>query len=166
MTSYTADGYPTVAPWVIVDRADDFIEFAQHVFGAELRFAPHYLDEEKTHVGHAELRIGDSLIMLFDRQDGWAPTPAFLNLYVPDADETHRRALDRGAVEVTRLATNAWGARGSRLLDPFGNLWWINTQVEDPSEEQMAERMEQDHYAEILTDAIGTLDRHLRDRIR
>lgn len=158
------EGYATITPWVITDDTRGFIAFAGATFGAQERFEPVYADEAQTRIAHAEVRIGDSVVMLFDRTEGWAPTPTFLNIYVEDCDAAHHRALQAGATEVTALSTNAWGDRGSRIRDPFGNLWWIQTHVEDVSEDEIAARMTQQRHLDDLTNAMETLDREMRSR--
>lgn len=67
-----------------------------------------------------------------------------------------------GAVEVTAVTTNAWGDRGSRIRDPFGNLWWVQTHVEDVSEDEMAARMTQQHHLDDMAFSEETLDHELR----
>jgi PhnB protein len=156
------EGYATITPWVIADGAAAFIEFARTVFGAEERFPPVYADEAGTHIAHAEVQIGGSVVMVFDRNPGWVPTPTFLNLYVPDCDATHRRALAAGAVEITPLSTNAWGDRGSRIRDPFGNLWWIQTRLEEVPGDEIERRMSEPRYLEDLEVAERTLDDALK----
>lgn len=156
------EGYPTVSPWIITDDTAAFVAFAREVVGAEERFPPVHADEAGTRIVHAELQVGDAVLMLFDRDEGWGPTPAFLNVWVPDCDEAHRRALAAGAVEVTGLSTNAWGDRGSRVRDPFGNLWWIQTHLEDLSEDEIAARMAEPAHADDLAHALETLDREMR----
>ncbi len=156
------EGYATVTPWVITSDTAAFFNFVRTVFGAQERFPPVYADESETRIAHAEVQIGDSILMLFDRENSWVPTPAFLNIYVEDCDAAHARAIAVGAVEVTPLSTNAWGDRGSRLRDPFGNLWWIQTRVEDVSEEEIQRRMSEQYYLDGLTVAMETLDREMR----
>jgi PhnB protein len=124
-----------------------------------------YADDGVT-IMHAEAQIGDSVLMMFDSQEGWPETPSFLNVWVDDCDALHARALAAGAVEVTRLSTNAWGDRGSRIRDPFGNLWWIQTHVEDVDEDEMARRLALPEYADNLRESAETLDRELRSRVR
>lgn len=162
--SAAPDDYATITPWVIADDAAAFVRFAGDVFDAEERFPPVYADEEQTRIAHAEIQVGDSILMVFDRSAGWRPTPTFLNIYVADTDETHQRALAAGAAEVTPLSTNAWGDRGSRIRDPFGNLWWINTRIEEVPEAEIAARMEQQEYLDDLALAMTTLDDELKDR--
>ena len=156
------EGYATITPWVITDDTIAFIDFVCTVFGAQERFPPVYADESETRIAHAEVQIGDSVLMLFDRDKNWMLTPAFLNIYVEDCDAAHARAIAAGAVEVTPLSTNAWGDRGSRIRDPFGNLWWIQTHVEDVPEEEIERRMSEPHYVDDLSVSTETLNREMR----
>jgi hypothetical protein len=87
-------------------------------------------------------------------------------LYVEDCDADHRRAIATGAAELTPLSTHAWGDRGSRVRNPFGNVWWIQTHVEDVGEEAMMRRMGEPEYIVGMRGAQETLDRDLRSRSR
>ncbi|NJO81853.1 MAG: hypothetical protein HC828_03110 [Blastochloris sp.] len=80
------EGYAMVAPWVITNNTTAFIEFVRGVFGAREHIPPVYTNEPQTRVAHAEVQIGDSVLMLFDRDKSWVPTPAFLNIYVENCD--------------------------------------------------------------------------------
>jgi uncharacterized glyoxalase superfamily protein PhnB len=91
-------------------------------------------------VMHAEVRIGDSMVMLSDGGGEWKPMPAVLYLYVPDADATYRRALDAGATSVQEPTTQFYGDRHGGVRDPSGNVWWIATRVEDVSPEELQKR--------------------------
>jgi PhnB protein len=108
------------------------------------------------------VQIGNSIVMTFDARDDWPDTPSFFTLWVEDCDEVHRAALAAGGTEVTRLTTNAWGIRGSRIRDPLGNLWWLQTHVEDVSEDESARRLSSTDYLDDMRDSTGTLDRELR----
>jgi uncharacterized glyoxalase superfamily protein PhnB len=131
------DGYHTVTPWMITrGHTAALIEFVVDVFdGAELGRM-----EVDGVIGHAEVRIGDSVVMMFDRPD-WPETPAFLRLYVADDGEVMRRAVARGAVVVTEPTELFWGDRVSRFRDPFGNLWWVHQRVAEPTGEEIAARL-------------------------
>jgi PhnB protein len=153
------EGYGSVTPYVIVKGVSAFIDFLGKAFGAVERFR---VPNEDGTIGHAEVLIGDRMVMMFDARPDWPATAAFLSLYVEDCDAVHRAALDAGAVEVTPLSTNAWGDRGSRVRDPFGNLWWIQSHVEDVTEEEMARRMEQELYRAQMRVSTDTLDREIR----
>lgn len=149
------EGYPTVCPFAITKSSAKLIDFATASLGATERTRVHNEDGES--IGHAEIQIGDSVIMMFDSQPNWPATPAFLNIYVEDCDAAHRRALENGAEEVTPLSTNAWGDRGSRIRDPLGNIWWIQTHVEDVSEEEMMQRLGEEKYAKDMAVSTKTL---------
>ncbi|MFB4270165.1 VOC family protein [Nonomuraea sp. GTA35] len=132
------EGYTTVTPWIINADTAGVIRYLETAFDAvELG----RVTDEKGRIGHAEVRIGDAIVMLFDSAPGWPATPAFLRLYVPDADATHRRAVEAGGTSITDVTHLYWGDRVGRVRDPFGNLWWIQARVEDVSEEEMTRRM-------------------------
>lgn len=130
-------GYGTVTPWVISRDTARLIDFATAAFGAvELARIP----GPDGGIGHAEMRIGDSVVMMFDAFDGWPDTPAFLRLYVADADATYRNALDAGATSVTEVTFLFFGDRVGRVRDPLGNIWWIQAHVEDVDPAELASR--------------------------
>ena len=145
-TSFIPEGYGTVTPFVIVKGAAQYIDYVKRAFGAvELGRVG-----EDGAIGHAEVRIGDSIVMLFDSKPGWPSTPAFLRLYVEDCDATYRQAIEAGGESVTEPGTMPWGDRAARVRDPFGNLWWIMTRVEDLTQEEEARRWGQPEYLEAL----------------
>ena len=153
------EDYGSVTPYVIVKGVARFIDFLKEAFGAVER--GRVRNDDGT-IGHAEVRIGDSVVMMFDAKEDWPETPSFLTLYVEDCDEAHRSALKAGASTVTDLSTSAWGDRGSRIRDPFGNIWWIQTHVEDVPEEAMVRRMIEQKYTDDMRGSAETLDRELR----
>jgi PhnB protein len=132
------EGYHSVTPWVISRDTGRFIAFVTEAFGA-IELA-RVVDEQGV-IGHAEVRIGDSVVMGFDARPDWADTPAFLRLYVDDADETYRRALAAGATSVTEVTHLYWGDRVGRVRDPLGNLWWIQARVEEVDDAEMGRRL-------------------------
>ena len=94
------EGYHTVTPWIISRDTVGLIEFVEQAFGAQ-EIAR--IQDERGVIGYAEFRIGDSVIMGFDAKPEWPDTPAFLRLYVEDADAAHRRAIEAGATSVTEV---------------------------------------------------------------
>jgi PhnB protein len=150
MPTNPPEGYHTVTPFVIVRDSAKFLEFLAQAFGAEEM--GRVVGEDGT-IGHAETRIGDSVVMMFDAKPHWPDTPAFLRIYVDDCDATTSRALEAGATSVTEPGTMPWGDRAGRLRDPLGNLWWIMTRVEDLTDEQIAERMGQPEFTEAVARA-------------
>lgn len=132
------EGYTTVTPWIISRDTAGLLDFVRQAFDA-VELARVVGDDEA--IGHAEFRIGNAIVMGFDAKPGWPDTPAFMRLYVEDADETFRRAVAAGATPVTEVTHLFWGDRVGRVRDPFGNLWWIQTRVETVDEAEMARRM-------------------------
>lgn len=130
-------GYTTVTPWIISRDTVQLIDYLKRAFQAEELAC---LVDEHGVVGHAEVRIGDAVVMAFDARPDWPPTPAFLRLYVPDADATHRRAVEAGGTSVTEVTHLAFGDRVGRVRDPLGNLWWIQTRVEDVEPAELERR--------------------------
>jgi uncharacterized glyoxalase superfamily protein PhnB len=136
-----------VTPWVITRDTARLIEFAKQAFGAaELARIP----GPAGGIGHAEVRIGDSVVMMFDAPAGWPDTPAFLRLYVEDGDAAYRRALQAGAAPVTVMTTLFFGDRVGRIRDPLGNIWWIQAHVEDVDPAELARRPIDQAEAEAL----------------
>lgn len=134
MTSSVPDGYLAVTPWAIVDDAASFLDFLATVFDAKevLRLPG------PNGIGHAEARINGGPLMIFDRHPAWAPTPAFLRVYVEDIENVLERAQAAGATVVTPAGTEWFGDRAARLRDPWDNLWWIHQRIFEPTAEQFA----------------------------
>ncbi|MET8976654.1 VOC family protein [Streptomyces sp. NPDC004539] len=132
-------GYTTVTPWIISPDTVRLIAFLKEAFGAEELSC---LVGARGAVDHAEVRIGDSVVMAFDAPPGWPPTPGFLRLYVDDADAVHRRAVEAGATSVTEVTHLSFGDRVGRVRDPLGNLYWIHTRVEDVTAEELERRLD------------------------
>jgi PhnB protein len=141
------EGYTAVTPWIISRDTASLLEFVTEAFGAQ-EIARVVGDDGS--IGHAEFRIGDAIVMAFDAKPDWPDTPAFLRLYVEDADATHRRALAAGATSVTEVTHLFWGDRVGRVRDPLGNLWWIQTRIEDVNEAEMTRRMSDSEWLERL----------------
>ena len=131
------DGYHAVTPYLIVEGAAALLEFVRDVFAAEeqLRMA-----QPDGSIGHAEVRIGDSAVMLADSGPEWAPMPAFIHLYVDDCDAVYAKALAAGGTSVREPADQFYGDRMATVRDPLGNMWGIATHVEDVPEEELAKR--------------------------
>ena len=138
-------GYHTVTPYLVVDGAANAIDFYVKAFGAEEVMRMPMGDR----IGHAEIRIGDSHVMLayeFPDQGHRGPksyggTSVSLMVYLPDVDTVFARALAAGATEERAVADQFYGDRSGTLRDPFGHCWMIATHVEDVSPEEMQRRM-------------------------
>jgi uncharacterized glyoxalase superfamily protein PhnB len=131
--SWKPDGYPEVSPYLVIEGAERTIHFLEALFGAtQLR----RFDAPDGGVMHAELRIGQSVIMIGGAGGDWRPVPAFLHVYVPDVDEVYRRALELGAEPVQPPERKADDAdRRGGFRDPGGNTWWVATQSKAPHPE-------------------------------
>ncbi|WP_028846775.1 VOC family protein [Thermocrispum agreste] len=140
------DDYPRVIASLTVRGAADAIDFYTEIFGGRLHSDP--MTAPDGTVAHAEIRIGDSMIMLGEESpvfDSHAPqedaaAPVRLMVYVEDADETVRRAVERGARQEAELRTEFYGDRGAAIRDPFGHAWYVASHVEDVSPEEIDRR--------------------------
>ncbi|MGW0585161.1 VOC family protein [Streptomyces sp. NPDC002920] len=160
-TSGAPAGCTTVAPWVVTDDTGAFLDFVTHAFGGEeLGRVP----TEDGLIGHGEIRVGDTVVLAFDRHADWPVLPSLLRVYVPDADTAVARAVETGGRVVTPLADDAFGNRGGRIRDPFGNIWWVVSHVEDVPEDEMWKRLGEPRYAEAMRVAQETLDAELGGR--
>ncbi len=137
MVNRIPDGYPRVCPNLEVIGADRLIGFIQDAFGGVLRVRNGNPDGT---VAHAELQIGDSVVMVSDAGTPEAATRASLHLYVEDVDAVYAAALAAGGTADGGPEDRFWGDRTVNIFDPAGNRWWVSTHVEDVSEEEIAER--------------------------
>ena len=141
------DGYHTVTPFIAVDGAADAIEYYKKAFGAEERLR---MDGQDGSIAHAEIEIGDSLVMLSDpfpqstvkSPNSLGGTSASIFLYVEDVDSVVKQAVDAGAKIEMEPQDMFWGDRFGKLTDPFGHEWAIATHIEDVSAEEMTRRSE------------------------
>lgn len=140
------DNYPRVTPYLIVDNANAAIDFYISVLGAEERMRMPGPDDK---VGHAELSIGESMIMLADEfpdMGARSPksiggSPVTIHVYVQDVDATVALAVTAGATITRPVENKFYGDRGGEFLDPYGHRWSIASHVEDLSPEEMQLRM-------------------------
>jgi PhnB protein len=151
-------GYTTVAPWIVTPATGELFDFITEVFGGVEAGRVALADGT---IGHAEIRVGDTVLLAFDRRPDWPAMPSLLRIFVDDADATMARAVAAGARVVTEPATHAFGQRGGRVRDPFGNIWWISAVVETVDPDEGLRRMTESPYAEAMHDAQETLDREL-----
>lgn len=140
--------YPRVTPYLSVDGGAQAIEFYRDILGATERVR---MDAPDGKVGHAELEIGDSVIMLADSfPDMGAPTPKALGgsavtlmVYVADVDDVFARAIKAGATEIAPVKDQFYGDRSGQFEDPFGHRWNVASHVEDVPPEEMEQRAAQ-----------------------
>jgi uncharacterized glyoxalase superfamily protein PhnB len=131
-TPRAPEGYKTVNPFIITEDATALIAFLGEVFGAEELPDARTIDVDSLLL-HAEVRIGDSVVMLADRKPDRPATPGLLQVYVDDVDAALATARRLGATVVTE-PTEFFGARLSRFVDPWRNLWWVYQQGDAPAE--------------------------------
>jgi PhnB protein len=153
------EGTSTVMPWIISRDTAKLLDFMKQAFGAQELSR---LRNEDGTTTHAEVRIGNSIVGGFDTREGWPDTPCFLRLYVEDADAVYQQALSAGAVTVTEMTSLVWGERGGRVRDPLGNIWWIQSRVEQVSQEEIAKRVTEQPYLDAIQYTRESLDRAMR----
>lgn len=141
------EGHHTVTPYLAIKGAAQALEFYKRAFGATETYRLMLPDGR---VGHAEIRLGDSLIMLadeFPEYGGKAPgtlggSPVSLHLYVEDVDAFVKKAVAAGATENKPVTDQFYGDRSGQLEDPFGHQWWVATHKEDVPQAEMQKRVE------------------------
>ena len=134
---YQPDRYHTVTPYLTVQGASRLIEFLTHVFDAQ---ETERILRPDGAVAHADLRIGDAVIMLGEASGELPPMPGALYVYVPDTAATYQRALQAGATSLLEPMDTFYGDRNAGMTDPFGNRWWLATRVEDVPVEDLQRR--------------------------
>lgn len=143
-TKPVPDGYHTATPYLILDGAASAIDFYKRAFGAtELtRY------EDKGRIGHAEIKVGDSVIMMADEYPeigyknpkAYGGTPVSIMLYLTDVDAQFKQAVDAGARVLRPLENQFYGDRTATIEDPFGHVWTMATHVEDLTHDQIMQR--------------------------
>jgi PhnB protein len=141
------DGFHSVTPYLCVKGAAKAIDFYKKALGAQERYRMEGPDGKT--VAHAEIVIGNSIVMLSDEMPGQGnqspvtlkATPVSFVIYVQDADAVFKRAVDAGAAVTMPIADQFFGDRAGSVQDPFGHKWMIMTHIEDVSPEEMKKRM-------------------------
>jgi PhnB protein len=134
------DGYHTVTPYLVVRGAAKTIDFLKNAFGAEIAFEP--MKRPDGLIMHAELKIGDSRVMIADASDQHPPTQSTIHLYVPNVDAVYQRAVTAGGVSSMEPMDQFYGDRTSSMKDPSGNTWYIATHKEDVAPAELKKRAE------------------------
>lgn len=131
-------GYHTVTPYLVVGDAEGLIAFLRAAFHGEERSRTVRPDGT---IANAEMRIGDSMVMVAQAREPWKPMPSGFYLYVPDTDAVYKAALAAGGVSVMEPSDQFYGDRNAGVRDPWGNHWWIATHIEDVDEAEIQRRM-------------------------
>jgi PhnB protein len=147
-TKAIPDGYHSATPYLMVKGAANAIDYYKRAFGATELFR---MADDKGTVGHAEIKIGDSVIMLADETPGAVcHTPRSLGgssvgmmIYVNDVDTVFKRAVEAGGKSLRPLTNQFYGDRSGTLEDPYGHVWTVATHVEDVPPEELKRRAQQ-----------------------
>lgn len=144
MTKGIPEGFHTLTPHLVVRGAADALEFYKKAFGAE---EIHRMPGPDGKLMHAELKIGNSMLMLADEFPEWGSkgpetiggSPVVLSLYVEDCDTVYNQAVEAGATVRMPLADQFWGDRYGQLTDPFGHIWGVCTNIKQLTPEEINE---------------------------
>jgi PhnB protein len=131
------EGYHTVTPYLTVRGVAKLMDFLKRSFGAAEK---ERMTQQDGRIMHAEVRIGDSVVMMGEPADESSLMPGMIHLYVDDVDTTYQRALQAGATSLREPEDQFYGDRSAGVRDAFGNVWWIATHKEDVSPEEMKRR--------------------------
>ena len=131
------DGYHTVTPYLTVQGVPKLIDFLKQAFEAQ---ELERMTQPDGTIGHAEVRIGDSVVMMGEARDEWKPMPSGIYLYVNDTDAVYKRALQAGATSIMEPADQFYGDRSAGVKDSSGNHWWIATHKEDVPPAELKKR--------------------------
>lgn len=143
MTSvkHIPDGYHAITPYLVVQGAEKLIDFVKQAFDAK-EIERMSMPDGK--IGHAEVRIDDSIVMMGDaREETWKAMPSSVYLYVTDCDTVYKRALEAGALSLMEPRDQFYGDRTGGIKDPVGNHWFIATHKEDLSKDEFDKRVKE-----------------------
>ena len=122
------DGYHTVTPYIVVEDAAGLIDFMGKAFGGKERMR---MEGEDGAIMHAEVEIGDSVVMIGGASGAFPPKTAMLHLYVPNVDALYEQAINAGAESKREPADQEYGDRSAGVQDRWGNEWWLATHIKD-----------------------------------
>jgi uncharacterized glyoxalase superfamily protein PhnB len=134
------EGMHTVTSYLTVPGVDRLIEFLGQAFDAK-KIGDIFRGPDGR-IMHAEMKIGNTIVMMGEPMNPWPARPCNLYLYVPDVDNAYRRATQAGGKSLSEPKDQFYGDRSAAVEDPSGNVWWIATHIEDVSPEEMRKRME------------------------
>ncbi|MCC6980097.1 MAG: VOC family protein [Candidatus Melainabacteria bacterium] len=132
------EGHHVLTTYLVVKDADKFVEFVEKTFGGETTVCM----RQEGKIGHAEIKIGDSKIMLGEQCSEFKTTSCGIYIYVEDCDAVYHRALKNGASTIHKPADQFYGDRSGGVLDAWGNSWWIATHIEAVSQQELQKRVE------------------------
>jgi len=126
-----------VIPYLVVPDAEKELAFVKEVFGAK---EMHVSRDPGGRIAHAQVKIGDSIVMMAQAIEQWPPLPAAIYIYLTDVDAAYKRALAKGATSVMEPADQFYGDRNGGVKDSNGVQWWMATHIEDVSEQELQRR--------------------------
>ena len=130
-------GFNSITPFLVVEGADDFIEFVEKAFDGKTTFIMRTDDDQ---VMHASVQIGDSQVMVTDAMKNYPAATCKLYLYVEDSDAVFEQAIEAGGTSLREPTTEFYGDRAGGVKDAWGNEWWISTHVEDVDDKELEKR--------------------------
>jgi PhnB protein len=133
-------GYRTITPYLRVKGAKTLINFLERAFGAKNMRQTVRPDGS---IGNAEVLIGDSMIMIADGTETWQSSPTSIYMYVENCDAVYQKAIEEGGESIIEPQDMFYGDRNAGVKDFCGNSWWIGTHIEDVSDEEIQNRMEE-----------------------
>ena len=139
-TKSIPDGFRTITPYLSIHGVPKVMEFLKNAFDAKEVFA-HRL--ANGNIMHAQMQIGDSIIMMGEAYGDYQPMPAMLYMYVKDVDAVYKKAIAAGGKSIMEPVDQFYGDRNGAVADSAGNQWWIATHKEDMTEEELGRRAEQ-----------------------
>ena len=131
------EGFHTVTPYITASNAAAVIDFLQRAFGATV---VERIEGDKGRIRHAQIKVGDSIVMLTDGNDDCRPAPAAFYLYLEDVDAAYEQALRAGGISIMEPADQFYGDRSGGIRDACGNSWWLATRIENVPSEEVARR--------------------------
>jgi uncharacterized glyoxalase superfamily protein PhnB len=131
------EGYHTITPYLVVNESLKLVEFLKNAFGAEVRYQ---MLREDGAIMHAELKIGNSMLMLSEAMDEHPAMPIMLYLYVEDVDSVYKKAVNAGGISAVEPMDQFYGDRSGAVKDISGNTWWIGTHIEDVPDDEIKRR--------------------------
>jgi PhnB protein len=144
------DGYHTVTPYLTVDDPGAVIDFLKKAFDAQETYA---MRDSNGKVRHAEVKVGNSMLMLGGAQGEWKSRPGNFYLYVEDVDAVYKKAVAAGGKSLSEPANQFYGDRHGGVQDSQGNTWWIATHVEDVSPEELERRAKEQQHTQAPAEA-------------
>lgn len=131
------EGYHTVTPYLVVKNAARLIDFLKQAFDAE-EISRMAMPDGR--IKNAEIKIGDSMVMMGETADESRVMPSMLYLYVEDTDTVYEQAMKAGAISILAPTDQFYGDRNAGVKDPCGNQWWIGTRIENLTQEELEKR--------------------------